>query len=204
MRPTPRLDLDTAVTTGLAEVPDIGLADQRLLDQCPNLCVSTLDKDLRPENRFVGHRPLGKGKRPFTEPFIGPRAADRRDVEPIFDCLAHRNAVVRDTGPKDSKATFIDQFRIAIEDRLDRPFREAPGLTDDELDRAIDKAPLQAFFENQLKGEKEVVNPLFGMVLRHHPVHQDAELDGFGVRFVGQLAPLDEAPAGEPEICSKT
>ena len=125
-------------------------------------------------------------------------------MEPIFDRLAHRNAVVRDTGPKDSKATFIDQFCIAIDDRLDRTFREAPGLADDELDRAIDKTPLQAFFENQFKGEKEVVDPLFWMVLRNHPVHQDAELDRFGVRLVGQLAPLDEAPAGEPEICSRS
>ena len=48
----------------------------------------------------------------------------------------------------------------------------------------------RAFSENQFKGEKEVVDPLFGMVLRHDPVHKDAEFDGFGVRLVGQLAPL--------------
>ena len=187
--------LDTTITTSLAEVPDVGLADQRLLDQGADLRVPSLGQDLRPEDRLVSHRALRQGERPFTEPFVRSRAADRRDVEPILDGLAHRNAVVRDARPEHGQATLFDQFVIGIHDGLDRAFRETPGLADNELDGTIDEALLQAFSEHEFEREKEVVDPLLGMVLGHHPVHQDAELDGLGVRLVGQLAPLDDAPS---------
>ena len=115
-------------------------------------------------------------------------------MESILDRLADRYAVVRDARPEHGQTALFDQFCVRVHDRLDRAFRQTPGLAHDEFDRTIDDALLEALAEHQFDGRKKSSTRSLGMVLGHHPVHQNAELDGLGVSLVGQFAPLDDAP----------
>ena len=60
---------------GPAEALDVGLADQRLLDErADRACSPSLAMQLGPEDRLVGHRALRQGERPLPQPLLGSRS----------------------------------------------------------------------------------------------------------------------------------
>ena len=64
-------DTDSLGLAGLAEVPEVGVADQRRLDDGANVGVSALDEHVRPEDRLVGQRSLRQRERPLPQPVVG-------------------------------------------------------------------------------------------------------------------------------------
>ena len=74
--------------TRTSQVLQIALADEVLLDQDADLGQAALGDEVGEEDRFVGHRSLGEGERPLTQPVVGAGDADRGNLEALLDRLA--------------------------------------------------------------------------------------------------------------------
>ena len=59
-------DANTFAAGCVSKVLQVTLADQRLLDQDADLAMVTLGQQVRPKDRFIGHRSLGKREGPLT------------------------------------------------------------------------------------------------------------------------------------------
>src|SRR5262249_34510832 len=110
--PLLRHDANARVPAGFAEVLEISLADQRLLDQDADLGMAALREQVRPEDRLVGERALGKREGPLAQPIVGAGHADRRNPEALLDRLARRNTVVGDARAEDREAALLDELTV--------------------------------------------------------------------------------------------
>src|SRR5262249_16672768 len=122
--------------------PPAGLACQRLLDERADLGGPALGQQVRPEDRFVGHRPHRQRKRPLTQPVVAAGHADRRHLETLLDRLTRRDRVIGDGRAEHCEAAFVDELAVGVDHRLHRPLRQALYLAEDDLHRAVDQAPL--------------------------------------------------------------
>ena len=178
-------DADAGGGTRPAEVRDVRLPDQRLLDEHADLGVRALRKQVRPEDRLVGHRTHRQRERPLAEPVVGAGDADRGDVEALLDRLARRDAVVGDRGPEDGETTLVDELAVRVDDRLDRSLREALDLAEHDLDGSIDRPVLEALLEHQLERLRQVRPRLLRVGLGQDEVEEVPELDRLGGALVG-------------------
>ena len=146
-----RDDPNTLAATRTSQVLQIALADQALLDQDADLGEATLGDQVGQEDRLVGHRALGEGERPLTQPVVGSGDADRRHLEALLDRLAHRHAVVGDVGAEHHQAALVDEFAVGVDHRLDRTLGQTLDLAVDHLHRPIHQALLDRLFEDEVE-----------------------------------------------------
>ena len=121
------------VAARAAEALDVGLADQRLLDEDADLGVPALGDQVRPEDRLVGHRALREREGPLAQPVVGAGDADRRNVEALLDRLARRDGVVGDARAEDGEAALVDELAVGVDHRLDRSLRKSLDLAEHDL-----------------------------------------------------------------------
>ena len=170
------------------EVPEIALADQRLLDEHADLGMAVLGEQVRPEDRLVGHRAHRERERPFAQPLFAPGDTDRWHTEALFDRLACRHGVVRDVRSEDEDAAFVDELAEGVDHRLDASLRKALDLPVHDLNGPVDDLLLQPLVEHQLERQGEVVAQLLRIVGREPEIHQVTDLDRLSGADVRHLA----------------
>ena len=173
--------------TRTSQVLQIALADQILLDQDADLGQAALGDQVGEEDRLVGHRALGEGERPLTQPVVGAGDADRRHLEALLDRLAHRHAVVGDVGAEHHQAALVDEFAVGVDHRLHRTLGQSLDLAVDHLHRPIHQALLDRLGEDEVEGLGEGGEQLLRESRRQREVHQVADLDRLGGALVGHL-----------------
>jgi hypothetical protein len=171
----------------LAEVPQVGVSDQRLFDEGAHLGVPTLGQQVRPIDGFVGHRTLRQGKGPLAEPVLRAGNADRRHLKPLLDRFSRRNRVVGDRRAEHREATLVDQFTVRVDDRLRRALGQSLYLPEDDLHRPIDHSLLHAFVEHQLEGLEKIVPLLLRESVWKPEVAEVTKLDRLCCALVGHV-----------------
>jgi hypothetical protein len=120
-----------------------------------------------------------------NQPFLSSRHANGRDVEPFFNGLPHRYAVISYERAKDSEAAFVDQVPVSVDHGFDRSLRQTLDLPDNELDRAIEDTLLAPLAEDELEGVGEVVTPIRRKSRWELEVVDATQLDRLGMGLVG-------------------
>ena len=180
-----RNDANALAATRTTQILHIGLTDQVLLDKNADLGEAPLGHQVGDEDRFVGQRTLRKGERPLAEPVIGAGDADRRHLEALLDSLARRHTVVGDVRPEHHKTPFVDELPIGVDDRLDRPFRQALHLAIDHLHGPVQHALFDRLGEDKVEGLSEGGEQILRKPWRQCEVHQVADLDRLCCALVG-------------------
>ena len=113
---------------------------------------AALGHEVGQEDRLIGHRALGKGERPLTQPVVGAGDADRGHLEALLDRLAHRHAVVGDVGAEHHQAPLVDEFAVGVDHRFHRALGQSLDLAVDHLHRSIHQPLLDRLVEDEVEG----------------------------------------------------